>query len=266
MTREARHREDVDYSWGGSYGTYTRDYVSSSRVCDDFVGKPYVDSPLASVVVKHLPVKVSGWRGAIPVTDFVPDNHEPGGMAVWPAGVPSLSVAITKTLANTNPNRRTVDMPVFLFELLDLPKMLKSVGEDLIRLARKKGRPPKKSDKVTYLAGKNLEVQFGWVPLISDLGKMMDFQQIVAKRTEELQRLGSDKGLRRRFTVWEAEELNTGHSTLQSSNFNCQADWSVRRRGKCWATMRGVQILPIQITSHTLMRTRYVGHVEQLWI
>jgi hypothetical protein len=88
------------------------------------------------------------------------------------------------------------------------------------------------------MAGSNLAMQFGWLPLISDIGKMIDFQNIVDKRVAELKRLYSKGGLKRTFRNFETNEVNTGQSTLQSSNFICQADYIIVREVKVWTTLR----------------------------
>lgn len=238
MPRQFRHRDRSKHTSRGSYGSFTGSVHVYQEGINDYVGSPRGDGYLFLERWEHTPVRINGLVGSTVVTNFVPDNHIPGGLADWPGGVPDLTAAVTKVLANTNPNRRTVDMPVFLFELADLPKMLKSVGEDLFRLAAKRNKPPSIRDTITYSAGKNLEVQFGWLPLISDLGKMLDFENIVDKRVKELQRLASDKGLRRRFTVWENELQYDGSSALQSSNFSASASFKIINRGKCWATLR----------------------------
>lgn len=159
-------------------------------------------------------------------------------MDVWHPAIPTLGAALTKVLANSNPNRRTVDMPVFLFELADIPEMIKTIGDNLLHFAKSKGRPPKLTDQVTQLAGSNLATQFGWLPLISDLGKMLDFQNIVEKRRKELERLYSKRGLRRRFNVFEDVEVLNGAATMQTSNFNAQAKWMIIRKSMCWSTIR----------------------------
>jgi hypothetical protein len=66
--------------------------------------------------------------------------------------------------------------------------------KDLFRIA---GQAPKITSEA-YLA-----YEFGWKPLVSDLGKMLDFVASTDKRVLELNRLKSGKGLRRNITVWD---------------------------------------------------------------
>jgi hypothetical protein len=61
------------------------------------------------------------------------------------------------------------------------------------------------------LANHNLSVQMGWIPLISDLQKLLQFKQAARDRVEELKRLYSDTGLKRRMRLgsWSKESVDT---------------------------------------------------------
>lgn len=63
-----------------------------------------------------------------------------------------------KALAQLNPNNPIVDVPLFLFELKDLPRMLRSLGQIL------SGRGNYSDFPGSYVA-----YQFGWRPLFNDL-------------------------------------------------------------------------------------------------
>lgn len=240
MARITRVRSKTYQSSRGFYGSFTGSFYLNVENCTDRVGSPRSDGPFALNRYVHKPVRINGTRqpGNIPVVDFIPDSWTPGSMEVFHPGTPLVGAALTKALANTNPNRRTVDMPVFVYELADLPKMVKNIGENLIKLAKSKGRPPKLSDTVTQVASSNLSVQFGWLPLVSDIGKMLDFQNIVDKRVKELERLYSKGGLRRRFNNFADQEILQGFATLQTSNFTSNANWMIIRSTKVWTTLR----------------------------
>jgi hypothetical protein len=94
-----------------------------------------------------------------------------------------------------------VDLPVFAFELKDLPDMIRHAGNRMKRAVElTQGRGKKYSGK---LASEDwLQLQFGWAPLISDLSKMVDFVGSVDKRLGEMDRLYSGSGLKRNYTVY----------------------------------------------------------------
>jgi hypothetical protein len=121
---------------------------------------------------------------------------------VWPDADYNEGNAALNALANTNPSRPAVDIPVFLFELKDLPDMVKHAGDRLKRLiALTKGKGKRYTG---HLAAEDwLQLSFGWAPLIGDLGRMIDFIGGVDKRLDELNRLYSDCGLKRNYTAFD---------------------------------------------------------------
>lgn len=80
---------------------------------------------------------------------------------------------VTDLLARTNPNVPKTDIPSFLFESLrDAPSLIYNSGQTLL------GR----------LGSSNLNWQFGWKPLIADLGNLLSFAESTAKQLRRLQR------------------------------------------------------------------------------
>ncbi len=117
------------------------------------------------------------------------------------SSIPSNNDAFAKGLYQSNPNRPIVDAPVFVFELRDIPKMLKGWGRVI-------------SKRPSFSGGKNLkelprsvaqtyiEYQFGILPFIRDLGKILDFQAAIDKKLNVLERLGLPGGTTRSGLVW----------------------------------------------------------------
>jgi hypothetical protein len=93
---------------------------------------------------------------------------------------------VTKALASLNPNAAEVDLPLFLFELREMPKMLKDLGDVLSR------RIKPNAVNNGYLAH-----TFGWEPLVSDLKKLFDFGKAVENRIKYLKRLESGSKVQR---------------------------------------------------------------------
>lgn len=99
---------------------------------------------------------------------------------------PDLLYWETQALARSNPNSPMVDVPLFLFELREVPSMLMDVGN------LKLGRPTSK--KITKGSAEGfLAYNFGWLPFIGDLFSLMS----LARDWEERARfLNGNRGRR----------------------------------------------------------------------
>lgn len=103
----------------------------------------------------------------------------------------------TKALALTNPSRPSVAMPNFLYELKDLPGMVRDIGKfkHLAQQFRKKGLKRMLNLKTAKeLANFQLSEQMGWEPLVSDLQNILGFQADVDKRIAVLDRIFNQNG------------------------------------------------------------------------
>jgi len=102
-----------------------------------------------------------------------------------------------KAIASVNPNRPQADLAVSLLELRELPELLRDAG----RILHGSHHPVKNAAKA------NLMAQFGALPLISDVGKVLDFVNQVALREQHLLKLKT-KGTRFKRTLgsesWQA--------------------------------------------------------------
>lgn len=145
---------------------------------------------------------VSGsWsRSQGPVTySNVPCNaYDNRGYQNWPVGLGN-GPAAARLLANTNPTRPDIQLPVFILELRDIPKMIEHAGALLLRLRR--GRPRFGLRPDQEAASALLAYNFGWAPLIGDLKKLVSFSDLTAKRMKEFDRLYSGPGLKRRMNL-----------------------------------------------------------------
>ena len=115
--------------------------------------------------------------------------------------MPSVGASATTLIARSNPGRIQVSVPNFIFELKDLPGMLKEVGD--LRM----GKLPTSARE---FANWHLSLTMGWQPFISDIRRMLAFQRNVDKRISELSRLYSKGGLKRRIIL---ENVNTSDSS-----------------------------------------------------
>jgi hypothetical protein len=92
--------------------------------------------------------------------------------------LPNWSYYVTKALAGMNPNRPIVDLPLFIFELKDIPRMLRDAGRIIFRgdIAAKD------------IPGSYLSFKFGHAPLFSDLQKLLDYGEACESAIARLKR------------------------------------------------------------------------------
>lgn len=118
-------------------------------------------------------------------------------------GEPSDNTSLSTMLARTNPNKPVTDLPLFLFELKDIPHLLRSWSDD-IKSARSFLRKPAVDVRniPRRLGEKNLEWQFGVAPFIGDLVKIIKFQQSVEQKLNQLRNLQDGGSLGGKAVVW----------------------------------------------------------------
>ncbi|DAD51681.1 maturation protein [ssRNA phage Gephyllon.1_28] len=108
--------------------------------------------------------------------------------------------------ARTNPSRPDILLPTFIFELRDIPGMVKELGA-VAAVVRDKGLRAFKHADTATLAKANLAAQFGWRPFIQDVWKMATFAEGVKSRMRELDSLNKG-GLRRNLKTVARSQKN----------------------------------------------------------
>lgn len=212
------------------------------NVCIDELGKDS-DHPLTINKLDRRGVQTLNGRIDIAPTSYRQFlNWTPGAQAadVFHAShsLPSVGTVATAALARSNPSRATLSVPNFIFELRDLPGMLRDIG----KLKTLRGRRQLLSRPVKSSANFLLSYQMGWKPLISDLRKLLDFQSHVDKKMRELDQLYNKGGLQRRVRspqwtqVISSSEADLPLESVISSAIRARRDriTQVER----WATVR----------------------------
>lgn len=116
----------------------------------------------------------------------------------------------TMAAARTNPSRPYVDLPVSVLELGDITKLVRDSGRSLIR----------------RLAGAHIKTQFGILPLASDVAKLTQLSANVDKRVQELERLRTQKGLRRTVALWNGSQSGNYSKSCQSAGYTINRSFS----------------------------------------
>ncbi len=114
--------------------------------------------------------------------------------------IPSDADLAAKLLAGTNPSRAQVELPVFVYELRELPDLLH-----------------REAGLIKELANKNLQYQFGIRPLVQDLLSLLHFRKEVKAREKELDAL-YDSGIRRKRRLWSGSSSWTRASRSLNSS------------------------------------------------
>lgn len=244
MPRTFRTRNRLNASYTGIRRTYVDGVLSVTAsnteirkgYCLDLVGRPVVDGNLT----------MTNEYGCILLNGEYTSDYQAGGARVetfeqYPRvapmnsgdaiPMPPPSGWALDVIARTNPSRPVVTPFTLLQDLIELPKML-SQGLQLLGKPWKAATP--KGAASTYLG-----TVFGWMPLVEDIKKLLDLQSYIDKRCLELNRLYSNRGLKRRI---EMGSTNIVKSTSIAQAGSGSAIWtlpvSVSYQKQAWATIR----------------------------
>lgn len=225
--------------------------------CVDVSGLPHQDHPLT--------ITERDQRALTPLTGHEDQsggsyieyaNYVSSGQRVVPShlsiSIPSIGTRATTLMARSNPNREEVSIPNFIHELKDLPGMYRDILKFKTRLKSLKDIRNSKE-----IANYHLSAQMGWLPMISDIRKMLHFQALADKRVLELQRLYSSSGLKRRLNLFDSSTSSTANIVADSSLgsfINVHIDIVTRKRS--WGTIRWIPTsVPKDIGHQALGRT-----------
>jgi hypothetical protein len=175
----------------------SRDYIPYMGHCDDQSGQHD-----ASFSVRHRET-----FGGTVSFHYVPDPSKPGEYAeakgfpltafdsppalshLTVSNRPSDSFLAVKLLAATNPSKPFVSVAQTIGELRELPSTLKDAGDTIMK----------------KFAGRNLQREFGMIPIMSDALKMLHVSSEVAKRVKLFQKL-RDKPQIRKANLFQGSE------------------------------------------------------------
>jgi hypothetical protein len=251
MTRVLRNRSRPSPYKGGSaiqskrgvpIVTTNPDRSSYTSSCTDRTGSPVVDSPFDSRQYRGVYPFVNGTfnptvNASIDTVRF--DVYTVAGLPsamINAIPLPAPNGWMLDLVAGTNPSRPVLNIPEAVENIVSLPKMVKSLG-DLILHPRSRMSPK-------GLAGEYLGVQFGWLPLIEDLTKLLNIQNYANKRNKELHELYSGKGLRRRLKFADDTTVTATISQfgVSTSVFTHNCSLMVKRRQ--WGTIHWYPTTP----------------------
>lgn len=139
-----------------------------------------------------------------------------------------------RLLSSTGPLTPKVNLPLFIFELKDIPMMLKHAGDLLHKIRSPSGLSPHKEAAAATLA-----YQFGWAPLIGDLMKLTQFAELTKRRQQELSKANSQRGSMRRMSFPDKKDVVVEDNKLLISDCGLVYGSITKTRiTKSWATCR----------------------------
>lgn len=246
MTRTARHRslgpsESGGYKvthYPGGYDDYA--YQSPFRaiqlITDDSYGAPVIDSYFNSERIERQSTPYNG--KCPPEQALFPyevvnlhGNYEGGYLpSHLPTNTMSDGEAAAAAVSRTNPSRPVVSPLGWAQNLKDLPGMLKDVGKLI--------RSPKRLLSPKEIANQHLGALFGWLPLFDDVKKLIEFGSYVNKRSDEIRRLYSASGLKRRISLGNDNKHEQHTYPTLSGGPSVDVDTAITTNETLWATVR----------------------------
>jgi hypothetical protein len=127
----------------------------------------------------------------------------------------------TKAASQTNPASAHVSVPNFLFELREVPQLIRNHGNNIFENA----------------SSLNLGWQFGIKPLLSDLAKIFDFGSAYNKRLNLLNDLESGQ-LKRRISLGTDEAEKEESFVLESYLFFATSNATITTKRERWAVVK----------------------------
>lgn len=239
-TRDTGYITGSRISAAGS--TTYRSRTSKSETCKDIVGEMFnLDGSIKDhlfeldIIVKDGNT-VSGRTPGNPpyfvYSNWPQDMTIPNTIRHSDAEKESLRLRL---LSQTGPLTPKVNLPLFVFELRDVPMMLKHAGDLLHKLTS-----PSNLSLLKEGAAATLAYQFGWKPLIEDLSKLCNFAELVEKRNRELSQANTSKGLKRKVALPPKTSQSTRSNVIISSVTGqvVRADIQDEFHTEMWGTIR----------------------------
>lgn len=169
--------------------------------------------------------KDSGYKTTtVTYDEWIPNRYASGlGYTSYPIELRPLGSWGNEIISNLAVNDVVVDVPLFLFELHELPRMLHDLGRFQLGHATLRDVP-----------GSFLSYNFGWRPLLSDLTSLLDLQESIQDRLRYLTDISRARPIHRTLR---REEWTAG-----SSEWNADSCFDVRtterRKLRTWFTAR----------------------------
>jgi hypothetical protein len=187
----------------------------------------------------------TGYRASSTVDGVVYDVGELPGAAYgsginfvtpleWAAIEPTDPALTAKLLANTNPFRYTVSVPVMVAELIEASTLLKLAADNFF----------------TLIGSQHLNYVFGWEQTMSDVRTLTKITSEIESRVKEFNSLIKEGGLRRKVHLgsYSGTKSSAGDVSLWSTHgITLTGRWTCSYRSKIWGSVRWKPSRPGQL-------------------
>lgn len=183
-----------------------------------------------------------------------PYYSDPGAssLSIWNEIEESADDYVSRLLANTNPFRSEISVPVLVWELVEATSLLRFKAASFLQFA----------------GGGYLNALFGWSTLISDIQTLAGITQDIERRVLEFNSLVKKGGLRRKM------KLGGGSKTVSGTNYPVHsaytalvyANWTRTYTSKVWGSVRWrpkrKDIIPVDKLAQFNLAVRQVFDLE----
>lgn len=170
-------------------------------------------------------------------TNFRADRTSTAAYPAAPSSAYLLNFS-SAAYARTGVDRPEVNLPLFFVELKDVPLMLKHAGDLFFNITRGNLR---RLSSAQNIASSTLAYQFGIAPIISDLGKVINFSLAYEKRVRSLNKAfnSPNGGFGRRSLINNQEAFDIKRVPVHSGQpFTYYANETTRTSERVWCTTR----------------------------
>ena len=179
-----------------------------SSVCTDTVGNWDHDNGLDIDRMEYHTYQLNGLNQS---QNRLYTNWTPQGIAlaaishINDSSLPSLTNATNNALARSNPSKPVIDAPRSILELKDIPETIRQAASVVLDFRRGRLNPRSARNAWNALrhgAGAYVGYEFGIRPIVSDVNRLLKFQESWDRRFHELKRLYSTGGLRKTGRIY----------------------------------------------------------------
>lgn len=218
-------------------------YLAENKVMSDVVGNPKGINPLTLNNYRNVVSFLNGTNGLTGVSRRDFQNYPPSYFSTFVSHLTQQRPFrdATQAIAETNPGEPAVSVPNFLYELKDVPSMLRHAAERARRLHHfwlNRGmrvshrRLAKYYDKRS--AGEDyLNYIFGWLPFFSDLSDILDLSEFTEKRAKKFRSIKNNE-LRSTGTLGTDEVQATTRPLIQSFLVSIRANSVATTKFQRW--------------------------------